>query len=377
MNILALSPFHGGSHAAFLDGWIARSRHDFTLLSLPDRRWKWRMRHAALTFARDAEDLLDAGASFDCVLATDMLDLAAFKGLAPPALRAVLTIAYFHESQFTYPARHDSEPHAIRDHHFAYTNFTTAAAANVCWFNSEFHKAEFLRALPDFLARFPDHHHTDEVELIASRAAVQYPGIDEIEPRDSPRNPGPLRVAWAARWEHDKNPDDFFAAVRALKTRDIPFQLAVLGRPAKTYPSVFDHARAEFADHIINFGDAESKGDYITALRSADVIVSTANHEFCGVSILEAAATGAVPILPRRLAYPELFDDQGPDDPLFYEGDVTSLTDRLNECAADPADLEQLRPRARAAVEPFLWSSRTPALDEAIETVSVETRSAR
>ena len=51
MRVLALNPYHGGSHRAFLDGWMANSRHRFTLLTLPAHHWKWRMRHAAVTFA--------------------------------------------------------------------------------------------------------------------------------------------------------------------------------------------------------------------------------------------------------------------------------------------------------------------------------------
>ena len=35
LKILALEPYYGGSHKAFLDGWIARSVHDWTLLSQP------------------------------------------------------------------------------------------------------------------------------------------------------------------------------------------------------------------------------------------------------------------------------------------------------------------------------------------------------
>jgi len=48
VNILALEPFYGGSHRAFLDGWAAHSRHHWTVLGLSPRHWKWRMRHGAI-----------------------------------------------------------------------------------------------------------------------------------------------------------------------------------------------------------------------------------------------------------------------------------------------------------------------------------------
>jgi len=51
MDVLGLEPYYGGSHRAFLDGWSGASRHSWTVLSLPPRKWKWRMRHASITFA--------------------------------------------------------------------------------------------------------------------------------------------------------------------------------------------------------------------------------------------------------------------------------------------------------------------------------------
>ena len=44
LRILALEPYYGGSHRAFLDGLAARSRHAWTVLSMPARKWKWRIR---------------------------------------------------------------------------------------------------------------------------------------------------------------------------------------------------------------------------------------------------------------------------------------------------------------------------------------------
>jgi hypothetical protein len=52
MKILLISPYRGGSHQAWAEGYQAHSVHEVTLLTLPDRFWKWRMHGGAVTLAR-------------------------------------------------------------------------------------------------------------------------------------------------------------------------------------------------------------------------------------------------------------------------------------------------------------------------------------
>ncbi|MCP5112365.1 MAG: DUF3524 domain-containing protein, partial [bacterium] len=152
MRVLALEPYYGGSHRAFLDSWISGSRHQWTLLTLPPYKWKWRMRHGAVTLAGEIGERLATGESWDLLLCSDMLDLAAFRGLAPGPVHALPSVAYFHENQLTYPVQVERK----RDLHFGLTNLTTAPAATCVWFNSAFHRDEFLGAIPRFLKRMPD-----------------------------------------------------------------------------------------------------------------------------------------------------------------------------------------------------------------------------
>ena len=125
MRILAIEPYYGGSHQAFLDQWIARSCHHWQLLTLPAHHWKWRMRHAPIWAADQIQGLWHTGARWDVLFCSDMLDLATFLGLAGPATSQIPRVVYFHENQLTYPSRFDQQ----RDLHFALTNFTTALAA--------------------------------------------------------------------------------------------------------------------------------------------------------------------------------------------------------------------------------------------------------
>ena len=369
MRVLALEPYYGGSHRAFVDGWSACSRHDWTLVTLPPHKWKWRMRHGAITLADRVNQHAAAGETWDVLLCSDMLNLAEFMGLTAERVGRLPSVAYFHENQLTYPVRHEDE----RDYHFVLTNLTTAIAASSVWFNSAFHRDSFLDALPGFLRRMPDHQPFDAIERIRAKSLIRPQGINELPPRE-PRKPGPMRVLWAARWEFDKNPETFFEAIRMLETRGVAFRLSVIGEQFRESPEVFARAQSHFADRIDRWGYQADRGTYEAALCEADVMVSTANHEFFGVSVVEAIAAGAYPLLPRRLAYPEILggEEAARQDGFFYNGSAEQLAARLAGLADRLARGDLWRgesDRAVRAVRRFFWPSLTPKLDEALENV--------
>ncbi len=270
LKILALEPYYGGSHKAFLDGWTASSRHKWTLLTLPPRKWKWRMRHSAVTMANQTAEKVRAGEKWDVLFCSDMLNLAEYKGLTHSSVQKLPSIAYFHENQLTYPVIHHNE----FDFHFALTNMTTALASTRVWFNSSYHCNTFLDALQCFLKRMPDFRSLETVEAIRCKSFIKYPGIHQF-PERSKRREGPMRIIWAARWEYDKNPKLMFDALRILKARKIKFRLSVIGEQFKNIPDVFHSARLEFSDFIDRWGYQQHRHHYEAALLEADVFVSS------------------------------------------------------------------------------------------------------
>lgn len=368
-RILALEGYYGGSHRAFLDGWTERSRHEWKVLTLPPNKWKWRMRHGAFTLAEQVNAMAAEGHTWDALFCSDMLNLAEFRGLVCQAVRSLPTVVYFHENQLTYPVRVESE----RDYQYAITNFTTALAADAVWFNSAFHRDEFLGALTGFFNRMPDFNPRNRIETILKKSMIEPPGIDSFAERPANRPPGPTRLLWAARWEHDKNPEDFFAAVEQLFDAGLEFRLSVIGEQFRDMPEVFKLAQNRFAGRIDRWGHQPSRQDYADALAWADIVVSTANHEFFGIGVLEAVAAGAYPLLPKRLAYPEILHDIQSFEPgeFFYEGSVNDLAKTLQTliCRTEQGTLWKDRPqRGRNAVKRFEWSVRAEALDTAIKT---------
>ncbi len=378
MRILGLEPYYAGSHRAFLDGWSSASRHAFTLLTLPGRSWKWRMRHASVTLADLASQRACRGERFDVIWCSDMLNLPEFIGLASPELASLPRIAYFHESQLAYPTRVDDP----RDVHFALTNVTTALAATRVWLNSAFHRSSLLGALPCLLKPMPGRELDHAADRSAERSDIHPPGIDDdllAGELPSARPGGPLRIVWAARWEHDKGPEEFFRAMHLLREAGVDFRLAVIGEQFRTRPAVFDRARGDLSDVIERWGYQPTRRDYVQALRQADVFVSTAGHEFFGIAAVEAAACGAVPVLPRRLAYPEVFPGDNaecaggrlPHPAVFDQGGPEAVVSALQQWARAAAASEEFRREsslaARAAAERYAWSVRAPEMDDAIE----------
>ncbi len=327
IKVLALEPYFGGSHKSFLTGLRDHSRHDWELLTLPPFKWKWRMRHAPLTYRNQLyhEPLLSQ--KFDLIFCSDMLNLAEFIGLTRSDLQQLPTVIYFHENQLTYPFRDDFE----RDRHFAFSNFSSALRADEVWFNSSYHQNNFLIEMERFLKKMPDFNLDSEIKTVRSKSKVLYPGINSLQNHSQKVNPVP-RILWAARWEHDKNPELFFDAMTALLQQGIEFRLSVLGESFSDIPPVFAAAQEKFADHIDHFGYLKSRFEYESVLQNSDIFVSTADHEFFGLSVVEAIDAGCWPILPNRLSYPELIDDgrEPNDSPFFYDGSCKQLVKKLS-----------------------------------------------
>ena len=307
MNILVLEPYYGGSHKAFLAGLIHHLPYAFDLLTLPAHSWKWRMRLAAPHFAGVlTNDPRYAGKTFDRILCSSLVDVAALRGLLPPNLRTVPLLTYFHENQFAYPMQVSE----ARDVHFGLTNLTTALASDSLAFNSRYNLDSFLSGCRELLAKMPDMSLSGHEEAIRAKASILHPGLDfsEIDACPDARQAGrPPVLVWNHRWEHDKNPELFFNTLYGLAEQGLPFGLIVLGESFRNQPSVFAQAREKLAERIVHFGYAEDRQEYCRLLCQGDIIVSTANHEFYGMAVLEAVRAGCRPLVPDRLSYRELF----------------------------------------------------------------------
>lgn len=360
-RILALEPYYGGSHRAFLDGWRGASRHEITAVTLKPHHWKWRMRHAAVTLGQHMHQVAEAE-PFELVWSSSMLNLAEFMGLAPAHLRSLPSVAYFHENQLVYPNQHQ-EP---RDVHFAFTQWAAAVAATEVWFNSRYNQTSFYDGLAALFQKMPDQRQSFAREPLEARSHCLAPGI-EASLLEAPPTLGSsvLRLCWAARFEHDKGPELLLEGLRRFKLGGAKFRLVVMGEQFGVMPPALTRLRSEFAPELDHFGYEPSREQYAARLRASDVFISTAQHEFFGLSVMEAAASGCSLVLPNQLCYPELFGArENPPAVSFYDNTPDHLTRTLNALAAAPPDA---RPRCRDIARNYTWAMRAAALDAAVD----------
>jgi len=250
-------------------------------------------------------------------------------------------IVYFHENQLCYPVKDVKE----RDFQFGFNQITTCLAADLVLFNSHYNLNSFFTHISSFLAMQPDSKPNVKAicDQIKSVGQVSYfplhlPAKLSIRSEQGEDQARPLHIVWPHRWEHDKDPDTFCRVVIKLHEENCDFVLSLLGEVFDEIPEIFHEVKVKLEDKIGVFGFVPSKQKYFELLNTADVVVSTALHEFYGVSMLEATWLGCYPLVPNRLVYPEIYPKE------CQYNTEQQLFKRLQKMCADPslADISHL-----------------------------------
>jgi glycosyltransferase involved in cell wall biosynthesis len=365
VRALLLSAYDAGSHrywrralGAMLGDWQWR------VLSLPPRHFSWRVRGNPLHWALRERQALEAGA--DLLIATSMVDLATLRGLVP-SLARLPSLLYFHENQFDYPAgrgRHGPLEAQM-------VSLYSALAADRLAFNSAYNRDTFLAGVEALLRKLPDFAPAETAGLLAARSEVLpvplLPAPALAQARSPWRARGPvgaraLRLVWPGRLEYDKGGEMLLEVLTRLESAGLDYELALVGQAFREVPPVFQEIASRLAHRLVHLGWLESPADYQRLLAEADVVLSTALHEFQGIAVLEAVAQGCLPALPARQAYPGMYPARflyasSPERPA---AEARSAADKVLELAAawrqgelapPPVtgfSLEALAPRYRA-----------------------------
>lgn len=373
LRFLFVETFYGGSHRAFADAVVRHSRHEIDLVTLPDRHWRRRLQIAAWQVAERITNL----EAYDGLLVTDLVDLSELRGVL--ARRATLppVMLYMHESQMTYPPTQRRTP----PRELLLLELKNIASAERVLFNSRSHRDTFAEAARAFLATYrtadtiaPPAAIEAAVET-AKTAPVHYPGAERC-PRgnraplsaQAESDEAPL-IIWNHRWEYDKDPESFFRALPALARDGVAFRVAILGEESRIMRPRFEAAAAELGDRVVHLGYAESSAAYRHFLESGDLVVSTAIQENFGIAVCEAVLCGCVPVLPRRLSYPELVPEQYHERCLY--DDEPGLYRRIRELLSlRPLHRKTLAAELQRAFQRFERGRLAPQLDRELDRLA-------
>ncbi|MBN1006889.1 tRNA-queuosine alpha-mannosyltransferase domain-containing protein [Amphritea pacifica] len=361
MKILLLSAYDAASHAYWHRGLVANlGQHQWTVLTLPPRYFSWRIRGNSLSWAYSERECLEQ--DYDLLIATSMTDLSALRGFVPH-LAGIPTLVYFHENQFAYPESGREygtvEPKIL--------NLYTALAADHICFNTDYNRDTFIDGCRRLLKKLPDQIPAGVIEQLERRSSVLPVPLPQSVFLPHAPQPGPLRLIWNHRWEFDKGPELLLRAARQLCETGVDFRLDLVGQQFRRVPEAFQELRALLGDRLGHWGYVESVAEYRRLLQQADVVLSTALHDFQGIAVLEGVAAGAMPLVPGRLAYPQLLPASG-----CYcsgEGETQSLVDSVIHLAG-------LKRAGQALSAPDIsalsWDNMAPLYEGLLHRVAVE-----
>lgn len=312
-SILILEPFYGGSHKQLLDTLFEgefinqqtfatyrdrdRSRvtiyiigfsfhltginqKDYELFTLPAKKYHWRARMSALYFSQTIPTIHQ----YKILFTSSVLNLAELIGVRPD-LTKCHKIVYFHENQLVYPVREIKE----RDCQYGLNQIMTCLGADEILFNSNFNRTSFLNSINTFLNIQPDIKLKLIKEKIELKTEVLYFPIKfhKMKKRNDDQtfdDTKVLHLVWPHRWEHDKNPQLLTETLLELDKRQLNFKVSIIGEQFQTIPDCFDGLQEKLGKKLIDFGYL-TRDNYFKTLSNADIVISTAGHEFYGVSM--------------------------------------------------------------------------------------------
>jgi glycosyltransferase involved in cell wall biosynthesis len=336
MRVLLLSAYDALSHRYWREGMVENFPDvDWTVLSLPPRYFNFRVRTNPISWLLEQRVALEQ--DYDLLIATSLVDIVTLRGLFANLAHVPLWL-YCHENQFAYPSSTQTtnnksallEPQMV----FLYG----CLCADAISFNSEWNRSTALAGMRQLVARLPEKwspalltsiankadilpvplHNEGSQLLSASLLDTDRASSDECSHNNFPLAWGadrPCQLIWNHRWEYDKGPEHLLALIIALQDSGLHCTIHVVGQQFRQWPQSFEQIKqllsvGEHPSSCLRMGQwgfVESRIKYVSLLKSCDVVLSTALHDFQGIAILEAAQQGCLPLLPNQLVYPEQF----------------------------------------------------------------------
>jgi hypothetical protein len=314
LDILAIEPYHGGARRAMLEAISRCSRHRWTLLKLPARRFERRQLVAATWFA---EVLSRNGVGkIDVVFSSEALNLADFFRLRPDLGRRP-SVVYFHDNQL--PEVNAAEQ---GDRPTDLVNLNSATAASEIWFNSLFNLRTFLSRASGLVARHPELRMRDPMRGLAAKAHLVPPPIDFGSMHDL------LSQAPAAA-AAERDARSLLLDARGADHAVVSEALATLARRHERMElTVIGRVKGMLAALRPITLDERDDAAHVRSLLRSSVLVSArpnATHDDLAV---RALGSGCHPIVPNTGLYPALLPEPL-HAPCLHDGTAESIAARV------------------------------------------------
>ncbi|MBT8228785.1 MAG: DUF3524 domain-containing protein [Bacteroidia bacterium] len=319
LNILILEPYYTGSHKKWADDIINHSDHTIELITMPGRFWKWRMEGSAIYLSEVMSSRKELP---HLVVCSSMLDLGFLKGLLSKEWHDIPFLYYMHENQLTYPVSKLDRDSNNQEKHYGFINLKSCLVADAVLFNSQYHRKSFITAAIELMTRLPDYKYNMLESTLLSKSDVIPLGIDfqlieSIKPALDHKSDLPV-LLWNHRWEYDKRPDLFLNMCRNLADKGIKFKIRFLGQNHENTPKHITEFYERFPSLFDYFGYAESYEKYIQLIKGSHILPVSSEHDFLGISVIEALFCGLQPVLPEKMVYQEHLP--AGFDYCFYQG---------------------------------------------------------
>jgi glycosyltransferase involved in cell wall biosynthesis len=180
----------------------------------------------------------------------------------------------------------------------------------------------------------------------------------EVAPLSEMEARNPLCAVMLCRAQRWKGADLFSRAILELKQRKVPVEGRIFLAEGES------EVRREL-EAAKSLSIREPLSDPTPALIQADILVNASRTpEPFGLTLIEAMASGVVPVAPRAGGPLEIIED-GVDGVLFSPGDPADLAGKIKALVENPARFRQIRQNAhRSAAQKFSVEIMVARLEE-------------
>ncbi|MFP4511286.1 MAG: glycosyltransferase [Spirochaetaceae bacterium] len=123
----------------------------------------------------------------------------------------------------------------------------------------------------------------------------------------------------------------------------------------------------------MHWGYACDRDTYRRLLSACDIVVSTAVQENFGIAVVEAVGAECIPVLPKRLSYPEIIPARYHASVFYQEDD--DLVPHLERVLSDLPSVRHACRGLAEAMSRYRWQAIAGELDAELDSLQPLTRS--